>query len=181
MPEFGSGSYWRAFSITVLTSSGNGSGGGDICCPVNQDKNWNGKVLDNCTFETNLYYPNIIGTWADDRIVTAGDYMDEGLFLTEEQLAQYRVNSEHSDKIDVPTFYQYADDFFEDISTKIIVVLCCDKRLRDEFIWLYTYDGYLDCHPKALTAICDKWKIFDKKAKKKIAEVMNKKEGSNCG
>ena len=88
-----------ATALTLLLASRNGRGGGD----------WAEHEL--------------IGSWAGDQIVVAGDYADSGQFLTEEQLTRWRhekgVPSDESE----PTLYEYAHEFFHDISKQVGVMV----------------------------------------------------------
>ena len=88
-----------ATALTLLLASRNGRGGGD----------WAEHEL--------------IGSWAGDQIVVAGDYADSGQFLTEEQLTRWRhekgVPSDESE----PTLYEYAHEFFRDISKQAGVMV----------------------------------------------------------
>jgi len=61
--EFGSSGRGTMLGLAVLLADGNGRGGGDL--------------------RSNR---PIVGSWAGDRIVIAGDYADEGNFVTEADL-----------------------------------------------------------------------------------------------
>lgn len=88
--RFGSGAKLMEFSgdgesvmqgLAILLADGNGRGGGDLRAD-----------------------DSIIGSWAGDRIVVAGDYADEGNF------------TEGSEK----TLYETALQSFEDVSSTVI-------------------------------------------------------------
>lgn len=81
-------------ALAVLLADGNGRGGGDL-------------GSDN----------PIVGWWAGDNIVIAGDYADEGKFVKEPNQNLYRVASEEG----------------EDISLKVLDALCDDKWFFEEF------------------------------------------------
>ncbi len=100
---FGDGSKLMEFSMSangvlaglaILLADGNGRGGGDL-------------------HSTN----DIIGSWAGDNIVVAGDYADEGKFVKETDQNLYRV----------------ASDEGEDISIKVLDALCDDSYFFSEF------------------------------------------------
>jgi hypothetical protein len=57
----------------------------------------------------------IIGSWAGDRIVVAGDYADEGKF------------------IDDPTInlYDYAHEHYNDVSDAVITAMCDEEILKE--------------------------------------------------
>lgn len=82
--------------LSILLADGNGRGGGD------------------------LHSENpIVGSWAGDNIVIAGDYADDGNFLP-------------ADKQDV-NLYQVASEEGEDISLKVLDALFDDRFFLDEF------------------------------------------------
>ena len=76
--EFGSSGDGTMLGLSILLASGNGRGGGDLF----SDK-------------------QVVGSWAGDQIVIAGDYADEGLFVPE------GVNL---------NLYDYARENYRDIS-----------------------------------------------------------------
>ena len=99
-------------ALAVLLVSGNGRGGGDLRCSS-----------------------NLIGSWAGDRIVIAGDYDDYGLFVAEFAAA---VGLEVSvEDLDRTSLYSFATDHGRDVSDEIRQVLsdaneplACDRRGR---------------------------------------------------
>lgn len=100
---FGDGSKLMEFSMSrngalsalaVLLADGNGRGGGDL-------------GSDN----------PIVGSWAGDNIVIAGDYADEGKFVKEPKQNLYTVASEEG----------------EDVSLKVLDALCDDTWFFEEF------------------------------------------------
>jgi len=100
---FGDGSKLMEFSMSasgvlaglaILLVDGNGRGGGDL-----HSKN------------------DIIGSWAGDNIVVAGDYADAGKFVKE---------PEH-------TLYEVASSEGEDISVKVLEALFDDQYFFSEF------------------------------------------------
>ena len=100
---FGDGSKLMEFSMSangvlaglaILLADGNGRGGGDL-------------------HSTN----DIVGSWAGDNIVIAGDYADEGKFVKETDRNLYNVASNEG----------------EDISVKVLDALCDDQYFFSEF------------------------------------------------
>ncbi len=100
---FGDGSKLMEFSMSangvlaglaILLADGNGKGGGDL----------------------NSNNP-IVGSWAGDNIVIAGDYADSGKWVKENDTNLYSVASEQG----------------EDISIKVLDALCDDSYFFSEF------------------------------------------------
>lgn len=100
---FGDGSKLMEFSMSangvlaglaILLADGNGRGGGDL----------------NSTND-------IVGSWAGDNIVIAGDYADTGKFVKNDDSNLYHVASEEG----------------EDISIKVLDALCDDSYFFSEF------------------------------------------------
>jgi hypothetical protein len=121
--EFGMSARGTLTALAVLLADGNGRGGGD------------------------LHSANtIIGSWAGDPIVIAGDYADEGKFLP-------------ADKSDI-TLYDIATDEGKDISHLVLDALMEDRWFREDFIkdW-----GHADIHNDYYgeqTKIVEKWKAI---------------------
>jgi hypothetical protein len=100
---FGDGSKLMEFSMSangvlaglaILLADGNGRGGGDL-----HSEN------------------DIVGSWAGDNIVIAGDYADTGKFVKEP----------------AQTLYEVASSEGEDISVKVLDALCDDQYFFSEF------------------------------------------------
>jgi hypothetical protein len=100
---FGDGSKLMEFSmsangalagLSILLADGNGRGGGDL-----HSEN------------------DIVGSWAGDNIVIAGDYADTGKFVKEPEQNLYEVASSEG----------------EDISLKVLDALCDDQYFFSEF------------------------------------------------
>jgi len=94
--EFAMSANGTLTALAVLLADGNGRGGGDL----NSDS-------------------PIVGSWAGDNIVVAGDYADNGNFLPtdKQELNLYSVASEEG----------------EDISLKVLDALCDDRYFFEEF------------------------------------------------
>ncbi|MCK5050818.1 MAG: hypothetical protein KAS53_03690 [Candidatus Cloacimonetes bacterium] len=124
--EFGCSSEGTLTALAILLADGNGRGGGD------------------------LHSDNpIIGSWAGDRIVVAGDYADEQKFLTVDQIAKHKMLKDGED----PNLYDYAAEHFKDISEAALIVM-----LDDTFI--YQVYEKVDLYGKAKD-------IFEKVKKKR--------------
>lgn len=102
--------------LAILLASGNGRGGGDL-----HSKN------------------QIVGSWAGDQIVIAGDYMDPGLFLppdiTTEQLqkiATEQFSKGYQDPAKV-NLYHLATETWTDISVDIVAALMEDEYIRGDW------------------------------------------------
>ena len=110
---FGSGAKLMEFSsdqmsimqgLAILLADGNGRGGGD------------------------LHSENpIIGSWAGDSIVVAGDYADEGNFVDDTTKNLYQVS-----------------ETYEDISFKVIECLCEDNWWKQQYYDEWVQQGYQD-------------------------------------
>jgi hypothetical protein len=88
--EFGASGSGTMAALAVLLSNGNGRGGGD------------------CDSDNSL-----VGSWAGDRIVVAGDYGDPGLFVDDPDR----------------TLHDIAKETFEDISLRMRKVIANDVDL----------------------------------------------------
>jgi hypothetical protein len=110
--------------LAVLLSNGNGRGGGDL----NSDN-------------------PIIGSWAGDPIVVAGDYGDEGKFLP-------------ADKQEL-NLYNVAKEEGRDISHLVLDALMEDRWFREDFIKNWGHANIHDSYYGEQTKIVEKWKRID--------------------
>jgi hypothetical protein len=85
--EFGCSANGTLTALAVLLADGNGRGGGDL----------------------RSQHP-IIGTWAGDRIVVAGDYADHGRFVPDKTRNLYELAREYFDDLSRPALRAMADD-----------------------------------------------------------------------
>jgi hypothetical protein len=104
--EFGTGGGGTMAALAALLADGNGRGGGDL----NSDN-------------------PIVGSWAGDNIVIAGDYADTGKFLSDDK----------SDK----TLYSVAEEEGEDISAKVLEALLEDRWFADDFIKMWKEASFM--------------------------------------
>jgi len=124
--EFADSTPGTMTALAVLLADGNGRGGGDL-------------RSDN----------PIIGSWAGDRIVIAGDYADPGKFvpkdmkkkLFERNLEGYSQNSPEMRASDrkkcakeTANLHFLAEAFFKDISEKVILAMTDDQYISDELV-----------------------------------------------
>lgn len=110
--EFGCSAIGTLTALAVLLVDGNGRGGGD------------------------LHSDNpVIGSWAGDRIVIAGDYADGGKFMSKEwkydlqKIANKCFSESHQRKDKVNLFY-LAYEKFTDISYKVVKAMADDKYMK---------------------------------------------------
>ena len=122
--EFGMSAGGSLTALAVLLSNGNGRGGGDL----NSDN-------------------PIVGSWAGDPIVVAGDYGDDGKFLP-------------ADKQDT-TLYRVAEEEGTDISAKVLDALMEDRWFREDFIKNWGHANIHDSYYGEQTKIVEKWKAID--------------------
>jgi hypothetical protein len=101
--EFGASADGTMLGLAVLLADGNGRGGGDL-------------------HSENL----MIGSWAGDRIVIAGDYADPKYTPTPKILPKEDIQDYCADPEDIKNLeqnfnlYDYAHAYYEDISDKVI-------------------------------------------------------------
>ena len=125
--EFGASRCGTLTALAILLSDGNGRGCGDLHVP--EDHPLGG----------------LVGSWTGDRIVVAGDYADDGHFLTREQIETFKkdhpLESERLEEYGrlAPTLYEYAKSYFEDISEKIMQLMGCDGLLKRELVERTSY------------------------------------------
>ena len=121
--EFGMSARGTLTALAVLLADGNGRGGGD------------------------LHSANpIVGSWAGDPIVIAGDYADEGKFLP-------------ADKQDT-TLYNVVDVEGTDISAKVLDALMEDRWFREDFIKEWPGHNLNDYYAE-INKVVEKWKAMD--------------------
>lgn len=109
------------YALGALLAHGNGRGGGDL--QVNHYINRTVSELDS----------QIIGSWAGDRIVIAGDYGDPGLYLSDEDIASFTEKEakeffsddhvENNDMEDILNLYVFAHARYTNVSARIKAVL----------------------------------------------------------
>ena len=95
--EFGNSSSGTMTALALLLADGNGRGGGDL---HTEDE-------------------SIVGRWAGDRIVVAGDYADEGRFVDPDDQVAFEN----------PVNLYQVTERFTDISYDVLKVMCDDEYL----------------------------------------------------
>ena len=104
--EFGCSSEGTLTALAILLADGNGRGGGDL----------------------HSEHP-IIGTWAGDRIIVAGDYADEEKFLEIDDAVKFKMLQNDNS----PNVYSYAMEYFEDISEQALTAMLDDRFIYDKY------------------------------------------------
>ena len=100
--EFGCSANGTLTALAILLADGNNRGGGDL-----------------------RSHNAIIGSWAGDRIVIAGDYADEGKFTEDPSRTLYRV----------------AHDEYQDVSRQALRAMADDHYLAEEMKRNQTWQG----------------------------------------
>ena len=119
--EFGMSGGGTMTALAVLLADGNGRGGGDI----------------NSTND-------IIGSWAGDPIVIAGDYADKGRFVKEPEQNLYEISQAEG----------------TDISAKVLDALMEDRWFREDFIKEWGHANIHDSYYGEQTKVVEKWKAI---------------------
>lgn len=119
--EFGMSAGGSMTALAILLSNGCGRGGGDL-------------HSDN----------QIVGSWAGDPIVVAGDYGDDGKFLPE-------------DKQDT-NLYTVAEEEGKDISHLVLDALMEDRWFAEDFIKNWRHDNPNDSYYGEVNKVVNKWK-----------------------
>lgn len=138
--EFGLSSCGTMACLAILLADGNGRGGGDLfgstckaCNGRGYELRKDGKPRQSkgmpvfckvCKGTRHMPPPEIVGSWAGDRIVIAGDYADAGKFLPDDLETLRGVSSSTN-------LMAYADEHFEDISVEAMKALANDQYVRE--------------------------------------------------
>jgi len=124
--EFGQSSCGTLTAMAILLADGNGRGGGDL----HLDRVENQELINLAN--------KIIGSWAGDRIVIAGDYADPKKFINRRKykapVLQAIADDCYSDgynKASRVNLYHLAVEKFEDISWKVLAVMCTDDYILE--------------------------------------------------
>lgn len=131
--EFGLSAMGTMSCLALLLADGNGRGGGDLfggkcleCKGRGSFGDFGGddyRICEVCRGAGSVPAPEIVGSWAGDRIVITGDYADEGKLLPE------GANPEHN----LYTHVYEDDSGFEDVSLEAMRALVCDSYVRQSF------------------------------------------------
>jgi len=122
--EFGAAGAGTMMGLAILLADGNGRGNGDLSSDS-----------------------PIVGTWAGDPIVIAGDYADDGKHVPPEDVAEFRRSiANDAGTLDwmkkkgksiedvLPNLYSVASQCYEDVSDKVILALCDDPYERKALV-----------------------------------------------
>lgn len=122
--EFGASGGGTMCGLAILLSCGNNRGGGDL----------------------RSEHP-IIGSWAGDRIIVAGDYADEGNHLQFRKSPKWTkgewtiIKKEfegYEDSIPADAskiaLHAYARMFFKDISKHVVEAMCDDRWIKEDLV-----------------------------------------------
>lgn len=116
--EFGCDSCGTMTALAILLSSSNGRGGGDLRSEG-----------------------SVIGSWAGDNVVIAGDYSDPKQFVPDDlDLEEYKKkyaeensgeepDDDHMKKMNI---YDVANYMFEDVSAKVMAAMLDDQFIRED-------------------------------------------------
>lgn len=146
--EFGISSMGTMACLAILLADGNGRGGGDLygstcraCDGTGYERRKDGNprlrkghpvLCKVCKGHRHMPPPKIVGSWAGDRIVIAGDYADKGKFLPEGLPNDVRSST---------NLMAYASEHFEDISVEAMKALANDHWIRQELESKYFFGG----------------------------------------
>lgn len=155
--EFGLSSMGTMSCLAILLADGNGRGGGDLmgpkCKGPCKGRGWitkgkgpgNLKPCKKCGGSGHADPPAIVGSWAGDRIVIAGDYADDGKFLTDDMMERFRLEralheaTGHGEREEVreglPNLLSYVcreGSEFKDVSLETMRALAHDYCVREQ-------------------------------------------------
>lgn len=111
--EFGLSGMGTMAGLALLLADGNGRGGGD----VNEDP-----------------VSGIVGHWAGDKIVVAGDYADNGRFFTANDIKGLVDHDNKPVSMETINLHNVAGERFKDISYDVIFALMADSYVREKSI-----------------------------------------------
>ena len=131
LKEFGCSSQGTMMALAVLLADGNGRGGGDVFSQAYREEEERYKNHKRKTFpDAQKYNDLLIGSWAGDKIVVAGDYGDPYKYLTKQEIRRYERIYKNTEPEDRHRFmkndtnlFGVASKLYEDISEKILKVL----------------------------------------------------------
>jgi hypothetical protein len=154
--EFAGGDCGVISGLAILMASGNGRGGGDfytntcygkdidISLPKNKHLRIDSSFTTGVNDEKvcNLIVPKVVGKWAGDRVVIAGDYADEGAFIDADRPLNAKEKKYVEGKYTEPFKSQmtstksfnldsWADLHFKDISKQVIKGLKFDPNFNE--------------------------------------------------
>jgi hypothetical protein len=108
--EWGCSSNGTLTALAMLLASGNGRGGGDLAS-----------------------HDPLVGSWAGDRVVVAGDYAD-GDFVSDEDMREVLASyGDPGGSAGDVNLYTVAGERFADISADALRVICADSWVRQRY------------------------------------------------
>jgi len=106
--EFGCGGVGTMTALAVLLADGNGYEGGDL----------------------HSNHP-IIGSWAGDRIVVAGEYGERGKWVTKQDAVEFSVRESEEFSRTRLTLHTVAS-LYQDVSHQVIQAMADDPDMKEE-------------------------------------------------
>jgi hypothetical protein len=123
LTEFGLSAFGTMSGLAILLANGNGNGGGDI----EEDP-----------------VTGIVGRWAGDKIVIAGDYGDEGKFITTKDVEGMSDKNGKPLTKNEAILYFVARKKYKDISFDVLFALMADSFTRGEIVGHQSSDEVID-------------------------------------
>jgi hypothetical protein len=133
-------------AIAILLADGNGRGGGDLfgakceACDgrgalYRKDgkprmRNGSMALCKKCKCVGRLPAPEIVGSWAGDRVVICGDYGDEGKFLPEDADNEYVGRDGQTRKYNLYSYVGREDSEFTNVSVETMRALKGDQNVE---------------------------------------------------
>ncbi len=118
--EFGTSACGMLTGLAILLADGNGRGGGDL-----RSEN------------------PLIGSWAGDRIVIAGDYADGDKFVPPDDVVlAHEVDPDI--KWGSATLYDVAQAAYKDISPEVVIAMAADDYVRKNLILRRVWAPHLE-------------------------------------
>lgn len=146
--EFGLSASGMMSAIAILLADGNGRGGGDLFggkCQTcdghgymrrknGQPRRRNGMSVGckTCHFVGRVPAPEIVGSWAGDRVVICGDYGDEGKFLPDGVVPEYQTKDGRTRKYNLYAYVCREGSEFTNVSIEAMRALAHDPYTRRE-------------------------------------------------
>lgn len=146
--ELGLSSCGLMACLAILLADGNGRGGGDLyggTCPTCKGHGVmlrkDGKprtrkglavLCKDCKAVGRVAAPEIVGSWAGDRIVLAGDYADPEKFLPEGADAEYRDSRGRTRKHNLYSYLCREGSEYKDVSVEALRALAGDGYARKQ-------------------------------------------------
>jgi len=137
--EFALNSMGLMSCMAILLADGNGRGGGDLYggeCPECNGRGSFGSFADNnhriceaCGGSGKLPAPEIVGSWAGDRVVITGDYADDRKFVPEG--TELEIDGEPQTEFNLYTLI-YESDEWTDVSLDAMRALAVDPYIRQQ-------------------------------------------------